>query len=811
MHGRTQQSICFALLMLFSVAGGAANSEPRGARLTTALQGGSDWPSWSGPQRDLTSTSHGLLDGDSFGLELAWTRTLGSGYSVVLATQGRIVATFSDGESDYVVALDASNGAEHWRYRISSTYKGDTNSDDGPLSTPTVDGGVVYGLGTSGALFAVSLADGTERWRRDLVGDLGAVMRGAGFATAPTVLGDLLVVETGGNDGRAISAFERETGTLRWSVGDDSVTYQSPLVLDLEGEPLLVAVTDQNLLGLAPETGEVLWQYRHTEGERGGFGAAQPVPVGEGGIFLNDGRESALFQVRKEAEGFSVEEAWRARVLRSQGNFASPVPHEGHLYGFSGSFLSCVDAATGEEVWRSRPPGRGGLVLVDGHLFVLARSGDVVVAEATPEGYVEKARVNALDRGYFTRPSFAGGFVYVRNLTHLSAVAITADAEPSSRTQVTEADWDLRGDFGRFVRELAASENKTEKLTAFLAEHPTRPILEGTLVHFVYHGEVEDLAITSNFIRDGSQQAMHRVEGTDFYFKSFELPQEAVFTYRYWVFDRPMLDPGNPRTFGPENDRRSLLTTAGWEAPSHLLEPDATSERGRLEVLRWTSESLENAREVQVYLPPGYDDGADYPLLVVIDGEPALSDGQMHVSLDNLIGKTVAPIVVVFVPTVQGGELGGNRVTAYTEALVEELIPLLEESYRIDAHRRSRAVLGQDRYGGAGYTAMYLALLQPETFSKAAAQSYQRGAFLEELFAAASGEKHDLEFVFHWSSHDVLDPYFEFDARGEAQSLATALEENGYAPTVFESNDGFGWGMWQGRMDEILEALFPVR
>ena len=41
--------------------------------------------------------------------------------------------------------------------------------------------------------------------------------------------------------------------------------------------------------------------------------------------------------------------------------------------------------------------------------------------------------------------------------------------------------------------------------------------------------------------------------------------------------------------------------------------------------------------------------------------------------------------------------------------------------------------------------------------------------------------------------------------------MVAALKKNGYRPKVIESDDGFGWGMWQGRMAEILEALFPLR
>ncbi|MEM9553282.1 MAG: PQQ-binding-like beta-propeller repeat protein [Acidobacteriota bacterium] len=764
---------------------------------------------WSGPDGDLTSLGNGLFDGGAFGLERLWSRPLGSAYSGILVVDGRLVTTFSDGTSDYLVALDASTGTDLWRYRISDTYKGDPDADDGPLSTPTIDGGVVYGLGALGDLFAVSLQDGKERWRLDLPADFGAVMPSAGFTTAPTVIDDLLVVETGGEDGHSISAFERDTGALRWSTGDDSVTYQSPLVFDLAGEISLVAVTDRNLLGLSPETGDVLWQHRHTDGDRRGFGTAQPVPVGEGGILLIDGRESALFQVGRTPDGYTVKEAWRSRALRSQGNFAVPVPYEGYLYGFAGGFLTCVDAATGEKVWRSRPPGIGNLMLIDGHLVILIRSGEIVVAEATPEGYMEVSRVRALERGYLTRPSFAAGKIYVRNLADVSAIGVTkADSAPSAGAERAGADWDLRGDFGAFVRKLVAAEDKREIVERFLAKHETLPILEGKLVHFVYHGEVEDLAITGNFIPGGTEHTMNRVPGTDLYFRSYELPEKAVFSYQFTVFDERMTDPGNPQTTGIDNRERSLLATTGWQPPSHLREPEGT--RGSIDTLPWKSELLDNERELQIYLPPGYAEGADlYPLLVVNDAGQAISNGKMDRSLDNLIGDTVAPMIVAFVPA-NRSELGGLKTADYTRAQVEELIPLLDKSFRTDARRESRAVLGQGSYGsGAGFAAMYLALRHPGTVSRAAAQSYEHGALEKDLMAAVSGEKHDLELVFHWSSHDRSYPFWDFDARRDAKSMVAALERNGYRPTIIESDDGFGWGMWQGRMAEVLEALFP--
>ena len=816
MHQKKLASICLLLLAIASVT--FAEPELRDERPITLPRDGADWPMWSGPEGNLTSLGNGVFDDGPSALESLWTRPLGSAYSGILVVDGRLTTTFSDGESDYLVALDAATGAEQWRYRISDAYEGHDGSDDGPLATPTVDGGTVYGLGAWGGLFAVSLEDGSERWRRDLVADFGAVKPHYGFTTSPTVLGDLLVVEAGGPEGNAIVAFDRQTGETRWSTGDESVRYQSPMVLDLGGEISLVAVTDRSLLGLAPATGEVLWSHPHTEGDGRGFSSAQPVPVGDGGILLTDHPESALFQVRKGAGGYTVGEVWRSRALRS--SFAIPMAHEGYLYGYAGRFLTCVDAATGETAWKSRPPGEGELVLVDGHLVILNRDGEIVLVEATPEEYREVSRFQALDSGYYTRPSFAGGKIYVRNLTDIAAIGVEEAGSPTSAGSEradgatldgAPSDWDLRGEFGAFVEQLAAAENKDETIERFLAEHPTLPMVEetptGTLVHFVYHGEVDDLAISGNILRGYGEEAMHRVEGTDFFFRTFEVPEKALFTYRFSVFGEPMTDPANPHTTGPEGREQSVLTTTGWQAPAHLREPEG--ERGSLETLEWTSEQLDNEREVQVYLPPGYGEGTErYPLVVVNDGDQALAAGEMDKSLDNLIGETVAPMIVAFVPSAIWREFGGSRTSEYTRALAEELVPLLDRSYRTDARRESRAVLGQR---GAGFAAILVALKHPETFSRAAAQSFEHGDQEEDLMAAASGEKHDLELVFHWSSYDHFNPLFDFDARGDAQGLVAALEANGYSPKTFESHSGFGWGMWQDQTDEILEALFPLR
>ena len=99
-----------------------------------------------------------------------------------------------------------------------------------------------------------------------------------------------------------------------------------------------------------------------------------------------------------------------------------------------------------------------------------------------------------------------------------------------------------------------------------------------------------------------------------------------------------------------ESDYRDLLAGSAEDTP-----------RGELDTFQFRSEVLDNARQIQVWRPPGYgsDPEIRYPVLVVNHGDNLLRGGLMRNTLDNLVGKKVAPLVAVFVPRASGPEYGG--------------------------------------------------------------------------------------------------------------------------------------------------------
>lgn len=145
---------------------------------------------------------------------------------------------------------------------------------------------------------------------------------------------------------------------------------------------------------------------------------------------------------------------------------------------------------------------------------------------------------------------------------------------------------------------------------------------------------------------------------------------------------------------------------------------------------------LEQEREIKVYLPPAYDEGEErYPLLVVNNGIQALQYGKMDRSLDNLIGASVAPMIVAFVPPLQiYREYGGRFTDEYATLLVDEIVPDLENRYRTVRDRDSRAIMGA--HIGA-LAAVYTALHHPRVFGKVALQSLNPWAKEEEVLSLA--------------------------------------------------------------------------
>jgi outer membrane protein assembly factor BamB len=531
---------------------------------------------------------------------------------------------FASGDADWAVAFDQATGDEVWRYRIGETYAGHDGSHDGPISTPLLDGGRVFGLGAHGQLFALDAATGEERWAIHVADDLGGVPPFYGFGTSPILAEGTLVVEIGAGEGKAIAGLDPDTGALRWSLGNEEINYQSPIVATIGGRSQVVAGDAKVLYGIDASDGTVLWSHEHQGDERAMGGATIiPVPSGDGRLLImNKIDSSTMLQVARDGDGWSVSELWTNNSIKQ--SYVVPVYHDGYLYGMNNRILVCVDAATGELAWRSREPGDGFPTIVGDLLVIATKPGTLHVADASPEGYRELASIELFGEHTWSTVAYAGGSLFARSMAKVARIDATTGG--ASGTAHEMPAWVASGAFGKFLAGLETAADKGAAIDEFLGAQASIPIVEDSgAVHFVYRGEAEDVGIVGDMIGSRREDPMTRVPGTDLFVYSTMLEPTAAVTYGFIPAfgEEAVADPLNPDPGDGLFGEVSFVAMPAWEGPAFFGEADPPR-RGALETFEWESAVKEGAkRTAQVYLPAGFDPTSDrrYPVVYVNDGK----------------------------------------------------------------------------------------------------------------------------------------------------------------------------------------------
>lgn len=770
-----------------------------------------EWPGFRG------STGSGVaeiaLDVSTLAPEVLWRVEVGSGYSGVAVAGGRLVTLFDDG-GQFAVALDADTGAELWRRWIAESHPGHDGSWDGPISTPVIHAGVVAALEPWGKLFALDAASGEPLWSVHLAEDLGAPPPVYGFASSPLVVGDTLIINVGGESGTVIG-FDLRTGEQRWSVGTESTQSQVPVLARLGGRDVVVTAGATSVFAIEPASGELLWQYEH--GGRGARGADSLVPVdaGDGRLFLTHGGDSSqLVLVEETADGLVAEQAWDERTIRS--TYVPAVYHDGYLYGYNLRILVCVDAATGALAWRSRNPGDGFPTIVDGLLFVLTKDGNLHIANATPEGYDEIVGVPIFDELVWTPPSLAYGDVFARSRTHIARV----DLNGAGSRAITAADFAVPrsldpgdGEFGRFVRAVEAAEDPAALIDAFFAVEREYPIREtDSLVHFVYRGPGEDIAITGDLLGTRQDVAMERVGRTDLHYYTTELIPESRLQYAFFRDGEMITDPLNPlvtstmiynaereHTFRSEPLAMSELRMPRWVLPRHLREPDPTR-RGTVERIEFEDDLGDY--HLNVYLPHGYADSIERYPVVYFHGPSAAEISMIPTALDNLVADGMRPLIAVWLDDQFGAWPG------YPAYWADVFVPTLDTGYRTIASAEGRVHVGT---GLGALAALWTATEYPDQASGLALLSIRALDTQWDPLIARFGpaEEHPLRMYVEWGVYGMRNPQEVWDNRTVSAARAQQFRDRGYEVAGGEVIDTLGWASWRNRLDVILEAILP--
>jgi outer membrane protein assembly factor BamB len=379
-----------------------------------ALSGPDDWPCWGGPARTGVSLE---TKWSSEGKPL-WRAEIGIGWSSLVVADGRLFTLSYDRgpQQDVVHCLDAVTGKELWTHRyalLNPLPRDEDEQNMGTLTTPAVEGDFVYCSEREGLIRCLRASDGELVWDRNGRKELRLDMPTYGFAASPVVIGERVIL----NYGR-VFALDKKTGATVWkSKKDYGDAYSTPVDLTLDGKRFLAVFAGDGLAILAEEDGRerdfLPWETRDD------VNAMTPVVLGSH-VFISSGygRGCALIDL----SGKKPRTLWENKVLCSLTNGA--IHWEGHLYGYSElGVLKCLDLS-GNERWNARPGGGSALTIAGGRLLFGSKDGELVVAEASPDGYHELTRTKVLDSPAWSfAPVLANGRIYVRDVAgHLAAL-----------------------------------------------------------------------------------------------------------------------------------------------------------------------------------------------------------------------------------------------------------------------------------------------------------------------------------------------------------------------------------------------------
>lgn len=366
-----------------------------------------DWPGWRGPLRDGISTeSAWKTEGKA---EALWSMDLGLGYSAVAISGGRLYSMGYDPEAevDLVWCLDAETGEELWVFDYPAKIW-DYLHGGGTLSTPTIDGAMVYTANREGMVYCFEGETGEVRWSVDMKELAGAKPGTWGFSASPIIDGEDLILNVG-----KVAVLDKHTGELKWTSKEYGHSYSTPALFDLNGTPAMAVFNSNGLSVIEREAGKE--RFFHEWKTKYDINAATPHVLGDR-IFISSGLNRGCALLKMEGIGTDKERfdvVWENKSMSVK--MSGCVLIDEHLYGFDETLLRCIDLE-GNVAWSQRGLGNGALSAAGDRLIIMSSKGELIIAKATPEAYQELSKTKVIDTGkvFWTVPVLLDGRIYCR-------------------------------------------------------------------------------------------------------------------------------------------------------------------------------------------------------------------------------------------------------------------------------------------------------------------------------------------------------------------------------------------------------------
>jgi len=317
---------------------------------------------------------------------------LGAGFSSPIYHDGIIYITGKKTDSDYLSAVDMK-GNVIYQVKYGQSW---SSSYPDTRSTPTLEKDRLYVTSGSGQVACINAKDGTIIWTVDANSIYEGEPYRWGIAESPLIIDNKVIYTTGGNKASVI-ALDKENGKEIWkakSLGGERA-FVSPVIYENDGKRLIIAVTSNDVIGILPENGDILWNYKYSAPPGGLERRAKIIinsPIFKGNeMFISKGYDMYGVMLVIAPDGKSVTEKWRTEVMDT---------HHGHYvqvgdYIYGSNWISnsqgnwiCLDWDSGNVMYEDEWITKGSIIYADGLLYCWEeRSGNLALVKPNPKKF----------------------------------------------------------------------------------------------------------------------------------------------------------------------------------------------------------------------------------------------------------------------------------------------------------------------------------------------------------------------------------------------------------------------------------------
>jgi outer membrane protein assembly factor BamB len=379
-----------------------------------------DWPQWRGPTRDGVVAAPSVPATWPERLTRRWSVEVGAGYAAPVLVGDRLYVFARQGDDEVMRALDARTGSEIWSTAYPAPFSFQAAAEPhgpGPKATPTYADGRLFTLGLGGVVSAFDATTGDRLWH--VPEPETAPLYGT--AASPVVEGNLVIVNVGGQDDGALTAYDVATGGVRWSWDGDGPSYASPRVVEIGGVRQVVTLSQDHVIGVSVATGDLLWQRPFTTNFTQNI--IDPVVVGDLVVVSGYQEPMSAFRVARGAGGWTTTDVWEnadASLYMTNG-----VLVDGALFALSqrnsGQFV-LIEVETGATRWtgEGRQAENAAILRAGNVLLVLEEDAELVVGRVGGGGFEELRRYAVADAATWAQPAVSGNRLFVKDVARVT-------------------------------------------------------------------------------------------------------------------------------------------------------------------------------------------------------------------------------------------------------------------------------------------------------------------------------------------------------------------------------------------------------